>query len=69
MNPPGLIGSESFVTPASTLNVCDSVDDDESVTVAEQVAKTATQNLSTVYGDREITQTTKKMSEKKPTIS
>lgn len=56
MKPPALIGSESFVTPVVTWNVCDSVDDVESVTVAGQVAKTTTQILSCVYRDREIPQ-------------
>lgn len=53
INPPPLIGSESFVTPAVTPNVCDSVDDVESVTVAGEVAKTTTQILSAVCGDQE----------------
>lgn len=52
INPLALIGIESFVTPAVTLNVCDSVDDDESVTVAAEVAKTTAQNLSNVYSNR-----------------
>lgn len=65
MNPPGLIDNESFVTPAATLNVCEIVDDVESVTVAEEVAKTTTQILSAVYDNRENEVPTTCLSEEK----